>query len=187
MPSASPLKTLLAQQRESLDVVQPIVKPHQYLASVSPLFNENSPVRTRMGSGGGSRKILSPSEIKAGAISSPEAPVQQIQQQQAASSPAKQHSGGVPAAKDAYMQELPLAPYGSTAHLNLHITETLQLALRILQKNDQLGKALSDRDRELVAEIARFAAPPPPPAAVAANEEPETAASEVPEATVDAL
>ena len=165
---SSPLKNLLEQQRKSLES---LVKPHEYLATVSPLFNEDSPVRTRMGSAGGARKINSPSKLGGGRIDN----AATIVETSAAKQQQLSQSAAVPAAPDAYMQELPLAPYGSTSHLNLHVTETLQLALRILQKNELLGKALSDKDRGLLNEIARFNT------AVAASEPTPSATEQTPQ------
>lgn len=157
MTQPSPLKALLKEQTKDLDAIgQHPVHPRDFLSSVSPLLNEGSPSRSRGESANGVRRTLPAalSPNKAAVIDT--------------TSPTKANAlvvspshgaGPVPAAADAYMNDLPLAPYGSTAHLSLHVRDTLQLALRVLRKSQQIGRVLTEEERQLVDAIAAFSAP----------------------------
>ena len=61
-----------------------------------------------------------------------------------------------PPTDDSYVSMLPLPPYGSTEHMTLHVTEALQLALRVLTKNKVIGRKFSDQDVELLQQIVTF-------------------------------
>lgn len=162
MPQPTPLKALLSEQATELDAIhQRPVSQREFLSSVSPLLAEGSPARSRPGSSahGGSNRA-SPLKSSASSSHTP---------QKGAPSPTKSVQGGgnnavavvatepaSPPAPDAYMNDLPLPPYGSTAHLALHVTETLELALRILKKNQQVGRQLTTKDEQLLTQIASF-------------------------------
>jgi hypothetical protein len=153
MTSPSPLKALLKEQTKDLDAIgQHPVHPRDFLSSVSPLLNENSPARSRGASANGVRRTVSPTKTSTIDATSPS------KSEVAVVSPT-QGAGPVPVAPDAYMNDLPLAPYGSTAHLSLHVRDTLQLALRVLRKSHQVGRVLTEEERQLVAAIASFSAP----------------------------
>lgn len=172
--SASPLKSLLKEQAKELDAIgQHVVQPKDFLTSVSPLLNDGSPARSRGASASSTRRTLpsavSPVKTSADAAVSAQSPTKTAENVSPARGP-----DAVPAAPDAYMNELPLSPYGSTAHLSLHVSDTLHLALRVLCKSQQVGRVLTEEERSLVAQIAAFAAP------VGSAEE-GTAVAEVPE------
>ncbi|CUG92257.1 Hypothetical protein, putative [Bodo saltans] len=155
MTAPSPLKALLKEQTKDLDAIgQHPVHPRDFLSSVSPLLNENSPARSRGASANGVRRTISPTKTSStvGATS----PTKSTEV--AVVSPSR-GAGPVPVAPDAYMNDLPLAPYGSTAHLSLHVRDTLQLALRVLRKSQQVGRVLTEEERQLVDAIALFSAP----------------------------
>lgn len=149
---ASPLKNLLAQQASQLDGIgQKAVPPREFLTHVSALLSEGSPARSRGASAGSARRTPSTSPSKV----NPQAAVVIAEQRAMTASP-NSTVAAIPAAADAYMNELPLPPYGSTAHLSLHVTDTLELALRVLRKNAQVGRQLTDKDLKLLEEISAF-------------------------------
>lgn len=151
---ASPLKTLLAEQVQGLEAIgQHTVPVREFLSSVSPLLSEGSPARSRGASANGNRRAPSaggsPQKSPPKAVDASPTDAQQAVP--------VVYQPPVPAAADAYMNDLPLAPYGSTAHLSLHVTDTLELAVRVLRKNQQIGQPLGQRDIELLEELRRFA------------------------------
>ena len=157
----SPLKTLVETQfRELEEMHQKPLPPRQFLTTISPLLPEGSPSRERAASAGSPARIRPVPATQGGRVVS-EDPAAIAKQVEAQRSPRKLPGAEpVPPAPDAYMNELPLAPYGSTAHINLHVTETLKLALRVLLKNQSIGRQLTAQDQDLIAQIAAFYAQP---------------------------
>lgn len=156
MPAPTPLKTLLSEQQQMVESLgQHTMQSREFLTYISPLLTEGSPARSRGTSANGTRRTASPQQqaTPTKAVN----PSVNTSTVSSNSSPTKQAAvSGVAAAPNAYMNELPLAPYGSTAHLTLHVTETLELALRILKKNKQIGRQLTKRDQQVLAEIGAF-------------------------------
>ncbi len=183
--SASPLKSLLKEQTKELDAIgQHVVQPRDFLTSVSPLLNDGSPARSRGASASSTRRTV-PSAVSPVkplgdvAAQTPTKPVGNV-------SPAR-GPDAVPAAPDAYMNDLPLSPYGSTAHLSLHVSDTLHLALRVLCKSQQVGRVLTQEERSLVAEIAAFATAPADCGEGTAAEVPQDVTNGVQEFGISAL
>lgn len=161
MAAGSPLKVLLSEQARQLDAIsQPAVSARAYLTHISPLLSESSPSRSRVAS-------ASPQRGEAPAAATPSA-VRAIANEEASAS-RQPADGAVPATPNAYMNDLPLPPYGSKSHLSLHVKETLELAVRVLAKNKQIGGSLSDHDLLLIAEIAAFAVAKPSGASGGSN------------------
>lgn len=154
---ASPLKNLLAQQASQLDVIgQKAVPAREFLTHVSPLLSEGSPARNRCTSAGSPYRTASTSPSRTTTSSAAVAVAAEPAVANATIPSTAVAVASAPVAPDAYMSELPLPPYGSTAHLSLHVTETLELVVRVLRKNAQVGRQLTDRDVKLLDEIFAF-------------------------------
>lgn len=160
-------KALAEQQKAMEETGQPAMSPQEYLyVSVAGKQNNSSqPVSPSRASG----VPISPSRthqssiVMSRIIDAPESPsktgnVNAVQDGvilEADAHPAT----GYPAADDAYMNNLPQELYAPKLFLAKHVTETLQLCLRVLEQNEQKRSGrLTAEDEMLIATIASYGA-----------------------------